>query len=173
MILSVHATFGAAIASLVPSHPLIGFGLGFASHFILDAIPHRDYELISVEKGGEGKVNAINFITNKLKVIRDVSLASLDGIVGICLSFLLFFNPLYPWSFLLGAIGGLTPDIIVFMFLILQHKSLNLFFSFHSSFDSKLNKKLKQKIGQITGVGLQFFTAVVLLAIVFGIKSFW
>ena len=29
MILAVHATFGAAVASLVPSHPVAGFALGF------------------------------------------------------------------------------------------------------------------------------------------------
>jgi hypothetical protein len=173
MILSVHATFGAAVASLVPSHPVIGFGLGFASHFLLDAIPHRDYELISIEGKSEGQTKKISIIANKLKVIRDVLLASLDGLVGIFLSFLLFFNPIYPQSFLLGAIGGITPDIIVFVFLVLQHKSLGSFFLFHSSFDSQLNKKMRQKISQIVGVGLQFFTAIVLLAIVFGIKSFW
>ena len=49
MILSVHATFGAAVASLVPAHPVAAFALGFASHLALDLIPHRDYDLVSVE----------------------------------------------------------------------------------------------------------------------------
>jgi len=39
MILSTHAIVGAAIASFLPSHPTTAFVLGFASHFVLDAIP--------------------------------------------------------------------------------------------------------------------------------------
>jgi hypothetical protein len=39
MILSTHAIVGAAIASFLPSHPTAAFVLGFASHFVLDAIP--------------------------------------------------------------------------------------------------------------------------------------
>jgi hypothetical protein len=47
MILSTHAVVGAALASFVPSHPLAALVIGFASHFALDAIPHRDYPIKS------------------------------------------------------------------------------------------------------------------------------
>jgi hypothetical protein len=47
MILSTHAIAGAAIASFLPSHPTAAFVLGFASHFVLDAIPHWDYPIRS------------------------------------------------------------------------------------------------------------------------------
>src|SRR5260370_42631939 len=47
MILSTPAIVGAAIASFLPSHPTTAFVLGFASHFVLDAIPHWDYPIRS------------------------------------------------------------------------------------------------------------------------------
>jgi hypothetical protein len=47
MILCTHAVVGAALASFVPSHPAAAFAIGFASHFVLDAIPHWDYSIKS------------------------------------------------------------------------------------------------------------------------------
>ena len=44
--LMTHAIVGAAIVGLVPAHPLLGLSLAFASHFILDALPHWDYPIV-------------------------------------------------------------------------------------------------------------------------------
>jgi hypothetical protein len=95
MILSVHAIFGAAVASLVPTHPVLGFSLGFVSHLALDAIPHRDYDLISVESDKDREVRFID-IEEKYKLMRDMFFVSSDALVGLFLSFLLFYNPVYP-----------------------------------------------------------------------------
>jgi hypothetical protein len=58
MILTTHAVVGAALATFLPSHPVIAFAVGFASHFVLDAIPHVDYPIKSRSvnpKIGSGK----------------------------------------------------------------------------------------------------------------------
>jgi hypothetical protein len=57
MILSTHAIVGGAVASLLPSHPVLVAVLGFASHFVIDAIPHWDYPLqsISVKPGADNR----------------------------------------------------------------------------------------------------------------------
>ena len=47
MTLTTHAIFGAGLASLMPEHPVAAFIAGFASHFVLDAIPHWDYAILS------------------------------------------------------------------------------------------------------------------------------
>jgi hypothetical protein len=47
MILCSHALVGGAVASTIPSHPAAALLIGFASHFILDAIPHADYPIRS------------------------------------------------------------------------------------------------------------------------------
>jgi hypothetical protein len=45
--LTTHAIVGAAIASVIPAHPFFAIAAAFASHFLLDAIPHWDYPIRS------------------------------------------------------------------------------------------------------------------------------
>jgi len=168
MILSVHATFGAAAASLVPTHPVTAFVIGFASHLVLDMIPHRDYDLISLEPDPTKKLRLAQDINRKLKLTRDITLVSFDALVGICLAFILFFNPIHPFIFLLGAVGSMLPDFLTFLYLIIKHHSLSLFFKFHT----RLHSRKEPKLGQVLGVTLQFFTIGVLIAIMFGAKYF-
>ncbi len=40
MLATSHTAVGAALSALARSHPVVAFGLGVASHFALDAIPH-------------------------------------------------------------------------------------------------------------------------------------
>ena len=49
MTLATHAVVGAAAASLIPTHPFLGFIAGFVSHFAIDAIPHWEYSLASAK----------------------------------------------------------------------------------------------------------------------------
>jgi len=168
MILSPHAIFGAAVASLVPNHPVFGFGLGFISHFVLDAIPHKDYKLISTEAGSDGRMESLNTVERKTKLTRDIILVSFDAFIGLYLSFIFFFNLNYPWIFLIGVIGSLLPDFFTFLYLILKHKPFILFFKFHASI---IHSKIILKLNQITGVVLQFITVAILITIIYGIKS--
>jgi hypothetical protein len=57
MNLSTHAIVGGAIASLMPSHPMLVAVAGFASHIAIDTIPHWDYRLrsIAVGKGADNR----------------------------------------------------------------------------------------------------------------------
>ena len=167
MILSVHATFGAAVASLVPTHPVEAFVLGFVSHLAIDAIPHKDYELISVDVDEAGKPKPLDLISKKLKLLRDMTLVSFDAVVGLCLAFLFFFNPAHPSIFLIGAVAAMIPDFLTFLYLLLKHKPLRHFFDFHASF---IHSQTVLKLNQITGVLLQFCTVAVLIAIIFGVK---
>ncbi len=170
MILSVHAIFGAAVASLVPTHPVAGFALGFASHLVLDAIPHKDYDLLSLQSESEKRPKVVNFIYSRINLLRDILSVSLDAMVGIFLAFLLFFDTTHPYIFLIGAIGSLIPDFLTFLYFILHYKVLFIFYNIHSRlFHSPIIFKLKQS----TGVFLQFCTVAILILILFGIKSFF
>jgi len=169
MILSVHATFGAAVASLVPTHPVEAFAFGFISHLALDAIPHRDYDLISIESAPGGEPKLMDAVYRKFRLLRDITIVSFDALIGLFLAFLFFFNPTYPWIFLLGAIGAMLPDFMTFMYLTLKHKALGLFFSFHFGI---MHSKVILKLSQIKGVLLQFITIAILILIMFAIKNF-
>ena len=169
MILSVHATFGAAVASLVPSHPVLGFALGFASHFVLDAIPHKDYDLLSVENNPNTEPRLTDDIYKKFRLLRDMSIVSIDALVGLSLAFIFFFDPVHPWIFFIGAISSLIPDFLTFLFLLFKHKPLALFFNFHVS---HIHTKFILKFNQVTGVFFQFFTIAVLTAILSVVRYF-
>ena len=86
MILSTHAIVGAAIASFLPSHPTTAFVLGFASHFVLDAIPHWDYPIRSAAV--DPKFGAP--VTFDRALLRDVIVIGSDGLLGILGALLLF-----------------------------------------------------------------------------------
>jgi hypothetical protein len=79
MILTTHAVVGAAIASFVPSHPATAFALGFASHFILDAIPHVDYPIRS--RSVNPKIGAPMAFDKAL--LQDVVTIGSDGLFGL------------------------------------------------------------------------------------------
>jgi len=167
MILSVHATFGAAVASLVPSHPVLGFVLGFSSHFVLDAIPHKDYELISLETGPDKNLKTIDLIQKKFSLIRDILLVSFDAVIGFILAFMFFFNPVYPAIFFIGAFAALIPDGLTFIYLIFKHKTLSHFFDFHTDL---IHYEIH--INQALGVILQFFTVALLIGILTIVKYY-
>ena len=77
MTLTTHAVVGAAIATSMPNHPVIGFTLAFASHFVLDAIPHWDYKLSSQKTDNVNSLNDYmiidrNFFIDLLKIGIDM-----------------------------------------------------------------------------------------------------
>jgi hypothetical protein len=106
MILSTHAVVGGALASLFPSHPVAAFAVGFASHFVIDAIPHWDYPLrsISVARGARNQVR----LTPALA--RDVALIGFDAIAGLALAIGIFATPSTIVAVLAGAVGAMLPD---------------------------------------------------------------
>ncbi|MEA1929295.1 MAG: hypothetical protein U9M92_00165 [Patescibacteria group bacterium] len=117
MVLSTHAVTGAAVASLVPANPVLGFALAFASHFVLDAIPHWEYHLSStqVPRGGD---QLEKYVKIGPAFLGDLMKTGADFFLGALLALLLF----YPASgidlraLLLGVIGGVLPDFFQFVF---------------------------------------------------------
>jgi hypothetical protein len=111
MILSTHALVGAAIANMLPAHPGAAFALGFASHFVLDAIPHADYPLRSASL--DPKIGAPLRFDRAL--VQDVLTIGADGLAGLVFAFLLFASAENQWAILLGACAAMLPDAIQFL----------------------------------------------------------
>ena len=131
MILTNHAVAGAALASLVPNEPLVGFIMVFLSHFVLDAIPHWDYSLQSLKEDKDNSLNNDMILNGKF--VNDIFKISLDIIIGISLSFLVFsFYLKYSvWAVLCGAIGAMTPDALQFIYMKWRHEPLVSLKKFH------------------------------------------
>src|SRR3989344_7525100 len=158
MILTTHAITGAAVASLNPTRPISGFFAGFVLHFILDAIPHWDYNLRSGSIDpyvGSGFVFDRVFFTDILRIGSDMAL-------GAVVSFALFYFywPIPVYAVLAGVFGGILPDALQFAYGRLRWKPLALLQDFH--FWIHTSRMLRNR--PILGITIQ---AVLIAIIVF------
>jgi hypothetical protein len=142
MILSTHAVVVGAIASLVPSDPILAAVVGFASHFAIDAIPHWDYplRLISVGKGAGNRRLRLN-----QAVIIDLISIGVDACAGIALAIWLFATPASTWVIALGATAAILPDPLQFVHSVHPQEPLVTLQRFHERVHSK--RKLAWKLG--------------------------
>jgi hypothetical protein len=142
MILSTHAIVGGAIASLLPSHPLLAALAGFASHFAIDAIPHWDYPLRSIATG-QGADN------RRLKIDRDLmldlTLISFDALAGLVLAIWLFATSATSGVIAIGAFAAILPDPLQFAQSLYPHEPLNSLQRFHGWIHAK--RRLSWPIG--------------------------
>ena len=166
MTLTTHAVVGAALATAVPTHPVLAFGLGFCSHFLLDAIPHWDYSTNSFEEDKENPMN------NDMKIgksfLFDLCKISLDFLLGFVLTFL-FFGRLGNFSLdvtlFSGALGAVLPDALQFLYFKWRHEPAISIQKFYLWIHSK--KELKDE--PLIGISSQivFVALIVLLQKVF------
>ena len=159
MILTTHAVTGATLATLMPNNPALGFVIGFGSHFILDSIPHWDYELKSSRRNKLKPLQS-DLIIGK-DFFKDLIKIGLDGVLGLVLATLLL-GGLHHQSILIilcGAIGGMTPDFLQFVYFKWRHQPLISLQKFHSWMHAKSDLKDKPVLG--------FFCQVAIVALVF------
>ena len=142
MILSTHAIVGGAIASFIPTHPLLAAIAGFASHFAIDAIPHWDYPLqsIAVGKGADNRGLRLN-----RAVLADLAIIATDAGAGLALALWLFATPASAWVIGLGAVAAMLPDPLQFVHSLSPKEPLNTLQHFHLWIHSK--RKLAWRLG--------------------------
>ena len=162
MVLSTHAVIGAAAASIFPAHPVWGFFIGFASHFLADAIPHWHYTLATTTKDKEKKHTldadmAINehFLFDLLKIGSDALIG-----IAVALIFLGASQPLLLSATLFGALGGIIPDGLQFVYWKWRHEPLRSLQRFHLWIHAKTDYDDKP----IFGPALQATIALVCVA---------
>ncbi|MDO8522454.1 MAG: hypothetical protein Q7S08_04180 [bacterium] len=168
MMLTTHALMGTAAASLFPEQPIVAFVAGFASHFVLDAIHHWDYDeyLSSIQK------NPTNPLETDMRVgsrvfLRDLMLIAGDAVLGLTLSILLFHFLLFQVPLrivVIGVCAGIVPDALQFVYWKTRAKTrvLEPLQRFHIWIQE--GKKLHVK--PWVGIGLQCaLVAVVIIAL--------
>ncbi|MBI3442487.1 MAG: hypothetical protein HY007_01870 [Candidatus Sungbacteria bacterium] len=122
MTLTTHAVIGAAAASMVPGHPTLAFGLAFASHFVLDAIPHWHYPVKSMKKDKRDRMN--NDMVIGRYFVSDMAVIGSDALLGIGISLIVFsyFGHLSWQLILIGTIAGILPDPLQFVYWKFRHE---------------------------------------------------
>jgi hypothetical protein len=150
MILSTHAVVGAALANLMPSHPVAAFAAGFASHFVIDSIPHWDYPLKSMSIGlsarNDGRLTAAR--------MRDLAVIGFDAFAGLILAIGLFGTRANLVAVLAGAIGGMLPDPLQFVYTLYPREPLATLQRFHKWMHSM--RKLDWPLGVSSQVAFAF-----------------
>jgi hypothetical protein len=148
--LTTHAIVGGAIVSLMPVHPLLGVCMAFASHFLLDAIPHWDYPIRSASMNPE--------IAGSMKYDRalfaDMVTIGADALLGIVLALILFATQRIIILVLLGACAGILPDALQFAYMRFPRQPLASLQRFHqwSHTSHKLSNPLLGVLSQSTFV---------------------
>jgi len=148
MILIVHLLVGAVIAQKF-SNPVLGLPFAFISHYLLDFLPHWQYDVKSIYERTWQK-SFFDF----LKVALDISLGAL---------FVFIFSKNIPLA-LAGGGFAVLPDIFAFLFLIFPK---NVFLEKHFYFHiNKVNLLLNKKNYPFLGILIQLligFVAILLL----------
>lgn len=126
MTLSTHAFIGAAITTALPEHVYAGVAIAFASHFVLDAIPHWDYKILSACANPE---NPSPFAINKAFCFDLVRIGT-DFALGALLAFY-FYQSSLPWLWFLGFIAATLPDFLQFVYSKYPRGILALLQKFH------------------------------------------
>lgn len=121
MILMTHILTGAAIGSTV-ANPILGALLAFLSHYILDALPHKEYSIENI------------LDANWKKSLWDFSKVFLDFGLGIgILSYFVFMAHLSPFILVLGFTGALSDGLTFLNLLLPKNKILVKLCKFHDS----------------------------------------
>jgi len=134
MTLTTHALVGAAAASFFPAHPYAAFAAGFISHFAADALPHWDEGpamLRSLRARGPGKTDRDMEIGKDF--VSDFAYLGFESLVGLLAAVFIF----YAWLHislaivLIGAVAGLLPDAMHFIYFKTRSILLEDFERFH------------------------------------------
>ena len=167
MILTSHAIIGVVAASAFPSHPVLAFSVAVVSHYIMDAIPHWEYDLLSSKKDRNNPLN--NDITIGKDFLRDLKKISADIFISVLASFIIFYFIGLGESILIliaGIAGGIAPDILQFAYFRFRSEPFKSLYIFHYWIHSR-TEKLEEHF--VVGICLQIFT---ISLIVFLVKYF-
>lgn len=132
MTLTTHAIVGTAAARIFSFHPVAAFCAAFASHFLIDALPHWDYNLRSAKKDEQNPMQNDMIIGKDFFI--DLVKIGFDALLGIVLSYGIF-QPVGRYEILivaLGAFAGILPDPLQFVYFKWRHEPMVSLQKFHT-----------------------------------------
>jgi hypothetical protein len=150
MTLTAHAIVGAGIAAVMPAHPILGICAAFASHFVLDAIPHWGYEIRSPSLRPDIRA-PLRF---DRMLLRDLATIGSDALLGLILALLIFSTPATLAFVLLGALAGEAPDTLHFFYIRYPHEPFVSIFKFHERIQREGFFKKHPVLGITSQIGL-------------------
>ncbi|MFA6227059.1 MAG: hypothetical protein WC631_01075 [Candidatus Paceibacterota bacterium] len=164
MILTPHAIVGAAVASALSGHPVVGFALAIASHHVLDMIPHSHYEHHHFDLR---VVDSLPALSHNIRAVYQLFLILFDFSIGTLLAILVFARDWHTlFITLLGVAGGVLPDFFQFIYFSYKKEPVHSLVRFHSKFETKNNLDHRPFLGAF----IQTVTTICIVLIFLSIK---
>jgi hypothetical protein len=163
MTLTTHALVGVTAAQFFPQEPVLAFAAAFLSHLAIDSLPHYDYQIFSLLKDKSRPLETDMKVKITRAFVLDVLRIGSDILIGLSLCFLIFgflFHLASPLTILLGAIGGISPDPLQFVYWKTRSKILLPLQRFHVW----VQKGKELDVHPLIGLGLQAFLLIALIA---------
>jgi hypothetical protein len=169
MTITTHAIVGAAAASFFPEQPYLAFAAGFASHFIIDSFPHRDYgdQLRSLSFDSTRPLE--NTMPLGREFVRDLKWLGGDALLGFLLTFVVarILGISYELA-LVGAGAGIYPDFLQFIYIQIRKTPLVRVLYHLQYFHSSIQEgKEHYEWSLAKGLSLQAGLAVVVIAVAY------
>ncbi len=168
--LTTHALVGAAAASMFPEQPYAAFAAGFASHFLIDAIPHWDYidYIRSFKRDPHGLDSDMELGRHFL---RDLAILGADALLGAVLVLLIMCGWLgIPVEVaFIGAGAGLYPDLLQFVYWKTRKTFIEPSLELLQRFHRLVQQTSPLDVDPRLGLGLQ---AALVVAVVVLLKFF-
>ncbi len=160
MILTTHSIVGAGIVNLFPNNPAVGFGLSLASHYLLDMIPHKDYEVGALI---DNESRTVKSFFNNFKSFLHLVFVGVDFFAGVILCILIYVrDEKTAYLTALGVLGGVLPDFFQLLYLKYKNRPLNSI--------QKVHDHVHNRAKPITGYLSQFLTVIIFVSLYFLFK---
>ena len=132
MLETPHVAVGAAIASQIPN-PLISIPLAFASHFVLELVPHWNPHL-NTELKRFGKVTDKSTKIVAIDVVLSIA-------VGSFIAYQTLPNSAHAASILVASLASVLPDVVEapYFFLKMKSKAIYRWIVFQKSLQNDTN----------------------------------
>jgi hypothetical protein len=135
---------------MIPAHPYLAICAAFASHFLLDAVPHWDYPIRSDSvKPGIGSAMIFDGA-----LLADFAAISFDALLGITLALILLARPNNFILVLCAAAAAILPDVLQFAYMRFRHEPLISLQRFHVWIHTSRNLHGCPILGLATQMGL-------------------
>jgi hypothetical protein len=151
MFIAGHTAAGALIGQQVAENPLLGFILGFVSHFLLDLIPHGD------------RHHVVDYFGQKSMLKKIYNAILVDSVVSVILvAVLMSYTTLNRIGMAWAIIGSVLPDFLVGLNELAKDSRIKWFSKFHFKIHNALIHKIHVKplpgaIGQVIVIAALLF----------------
>ncbi len=132
MTLGTHAVVGAFVGAAAAHNLPLAAAAAFASHFLMDSIPHWDYAILSIQKDPANPLND-DMGSNRILFYKDLIRTGFDFGLGLLIAFLLFKSTgqTVLVGALLGGVCAALPDALQFLYWKVRKEPLISLQRFH------------------------------------------